>query len=592
MSPSTSYASTLAEADTIFIASHSQGSPVSVILIARLIREGLISPSRQRICILLMAGISHGPFPHLKSSFVVKHVEAESARQLFDFNDPGTAITRRYHAAISQVLNAGVRICAVASWYDQVVPLYSATLHAFNHPAIYRAIHIEGSDYTPDFLSHLVVFALRLRNAGLSDRGLLVYLSEFLAGNVYGFGTQGHSTVYEEVETYVLAVKWGLSEPVPYSYINIKKRLFENRNDDSSISNSGGEKINKPKCCNPYDPYDPYIASTSSKKLLVPLKAGVTDPRPPFEPHPENPISDLLITVDPTYHTKFSAPLSKLNGTWLPWIMAQLTSDPLVYANQDLRVHLDEVIRLFDEWEPNGKVPSTGLASSIMNRAAKGLSQGLQVLYKRASYSKEVIGQASDVTELPPAYKELEAFVRVTVNYTRKAYDYQAPLTDTALGYASSMQRGISSLIAKTGAVAEPQSPPHGGASGDDNKPLSLSHALAKAATAGLADRGVAMDEALGVSLKKFADTHNIVGDAHVKMKARRSVASVRLTYDAARAKLRTAKPEEEEKLRIEMETTEDEFVTAVDDAMAKMKLVIESPEPLKNLSDFVAAEL
>ncbi|KAJ3094963.1 hypothetical protein HK100_005956, partial [Physocladia obscura] len=74
--------------------------------------------------------------------------------------------------------------------------------------------------------------------------------------------------------------------------------------------------------------------------------------------------------------------------------------------------------------------------------------------------------------------------------------------------------------------------------------------------------------------------------------KARRSVTSVRLNYDAARAKLKAAKPEEEAKLRVEMETTEDEFVSVVDDAMAKMKLVVESPEPLKNLSDFVAAEL
>ena len=40
------------------------------------------------------------------------------------------------------------------------------------------------------------------------------------------------------------------------------------------------------------------------------------------------------------------------------------------------------------------------------------------------------------------------------------------------------------------------------------------------------------------------------------------------------------------------MEATEDEFVAVVDDAMGKMTAVVESPEPLKNLADLVAAQL
>lgn len=40
------------------------------------------------------------------------------------------------------------------------------------------------------------------------------------------------------------------------------------------------------------------------------------------------------------------------------------------------------------------------------------------------------------------------------------------------------------------------------------------------------------------------------------------------------------------------MEAAEDEFVAAVDDAMGKMKAVVENPEPLKNLADLVAAQL
>ncbi|KAJ3303415.1 hypothetical protein HDU76_005351, partial [Blyttiomyces sp. JEL0837] len=46
-------------------------------------------------------------------------------------------------------------------------------------------IYIDGADYVPDFLSHLIVFALRLRNSGISDKGLIVHLSEYLAGNSF-----------------------------------------------------------------------------------------------------------------------------------------------------------------------------------------------------------------------------------------------------------------------------------------------------------------------------------------------------------------------------------------------------------------------
>ncbi|KAJ3031323.1 UNVERIFIED_CONTAM: hypothetical protein HDU68_005065 [Siphonaria sp. JEL0065] len=256
------------------------------------------------------------------------------------------------------------------------------------------------------------------------------------------------------------------------------------------------------------------------------------------------------------------------------------------------------------------------MASNFMSRlapfgaqAAKGLSQGLQ-------YTREAMGQTADVTELPEAYKQLEhqvdaiktlheQFLRISVNYTRKAYDYQPPLTDTALTYATSMQKGLSSLIG-----AAPAAP----TSVTEEVPHSLSHALAKAAT--VSKEGLDPQEPLHGALKKFADTHNRVGDARVKladevtarfhqpftttlnqlighaMKARRAVVAVRLNYDSARAKLKTSKPEEEAKHRAEMEASEDEFVSIVDDAMAKMKLVVSSSEALKNLSDFVAAEL
>ena len=42
---------------------------------------------------------------------------------------------------------------------------------------------------------------------------MLVHLSDALAGNIYGFGTQGHSAIYEEENTYKVALECVLGSP-------------------------------------------------------------------------------------------------------------------------------------------------------------------------------------------------------------------------------------------------------------------------------------------------------------------------------------------------------------------------------------------
>eukprot|EP00842_Homolaphlyctis_polyrhiza_P002610 jgi/Hompol1/334/HPOL_005282-RA len=207
---SSKWADTLRSADLVLVASHSQGTPVATMLVARLMDAGLVDPSRQRAGILAMAGVNHGPYPQHKSSLIVKYVESDPARQLFEFNEPTSMISTMFYNALHRILTAGVAFTAVGSWYDQVVPIYSACLHGIHHPNIFRALYIDQADYQPDFLSHLVVFGLKLRNAGLSDYGLIVHLSDLLQGNIYGFGTQGHYALYEEENTYKLGVAWAM----------------------------------------------------------------------------------------------------------------------------------------------------------------------------------------------------------------------------------------------------------------------------------------------------------------------------------------------------------------------------------------------
>lgn len=54
---------------------------------------------------------------------------------------------------------------------------------------------LQWSNSSSDFLSNLLVLLLRIKNAGLSDSGLLTHLSEATAGSLSGVG---HSSVYED----------------------------------------------------------------------------------------------------------------------------------------------------------------------------------------------------------------------------------------------------------------------------------------------------------------------------------------------------------------------------------------------------------
>jgi hypothetical protein len=68
----TAWLEAVSSADVILWATHSQGTPVSTLLIHRLLERGHIHTYRQSIGMLAMAGISHGPFPGLKDNLVVK----------------------------------------------------------------------------------------------------------------------------------------------------------------------------------------------------------------------------------------------------------------------------------------------------------------------------------------------------------------------------------------------------------------------------------------------------------------------------------------------------------------------------------------
>lgn len=192
------------KADLILIACHSQGVPVAVSLVARLLGFGCISSSA-RIGICAMAGINLGPFSSYQSQ---SRFFGGSAAELFDFSRPNTTVSDNYATALRMLLKQHVRIVYVGSIDDQLVSMESATFANISHPYIYRAVFVDSRIHAPDFLTHLVGFALKLRNQGVSEHGLVRELSGPLAGSLYT--GEGHSRIYEDQAVYELAVEHAL----------------------------------------------------------------------------------------------------------------------------------------------------------------------------------------------------------------------------------------------------------------------------------------------------------------------------------------------------------------------------------------------
>ncbi|RBR17286.1 uncharacterized protein FIESC28_06522 [Fusarium coffeatum] len=189
------------KADLVLIACHSQGVPVSIMLLEKLIDLGIITNAKVGVC--AMAGVALGPFPDYKSSLLMG-----SAAELWEFGNAESDNSKRFENALKRVVDYGARVTFIGSIDDQLVPMESAVYSPANHPYIYRAVFIDGRVHAPDFIAHLVGFALKLRNLGVSDHGLIRELSVPLAGSLYSGA--GHSRLYFDDAVYDLAIAHAL----------------------------------------------------------------------------------------------------------------------------------------------------------------------------------------------------------------------------------------------------------------------------------------------------------------------------------------------------------------------------------------------
>lgn len=105
------------KADFILVACHSQGVPVAMMLVAKLIEFGCVNSARIGVC--AMAGVNLGPFPDYKSRLF----GGGSAGELFEFSNPQSSVSQRYIEALRIALHHGVRIVFTGSIDDQLVSL-------------------------------------------------------------------------------------------------------------------------------------------------------------------------------------------------------------------------------------------------------------------------------------------------------------------------------------------------------------------------------------------------------------------------------------------------------------------------------------
>ncbi|KAI1394048.1 BAR domain-containing protein [Hypoxylon trugodes] len=260
-------------------------------------------------------------------------------------------------------------------------------------------------------------------------------------------------------------------------------------------------------------------------------------------------------------------------------------------------------------------------------------------------YTKEQLGQAEDKTQLPPDYIDLEKRVdalkqvhqkmlAVTSQYSHEAYDYPANIKESFSDLGRTVSEKVQLLSAAT-TPAEAQAaltaPPTA-----KPQPKTFSHAVARASLASSQvlhqQHTGAGEDPLATALEKYALASERLGEARLAQdaqiqsrylagwnttlntnlmfatRARKNVEKARLTLDSvkSRAKGNTWKigptsPREDHpattdelsaEAQEEIEKAEDEFVTQTEEAVGVMKNVLDTPEPLRNLAELVAAQL
>jgi hypothetical protein len=269
-------------------------------------------------------------------------------------------------------------------------------------------------------------------------------------------------------------------------------------------------------------------------------------------------------------------------------------------------------------------------------------SQFQPLASRTLQYTKEQLGQVDDKTQLPPDYIDLEKRVdalkqvhqkmlSVTSHYSHEAYDYPPNIKETFQDLGRTVSEKVTLLSSATSpaeAQAALTAPPSA-----KPQPKTFPHAIARASLASSQalhqQHTGSGEDPLASALEKYALAMEGVGEARLAQdaqiqsrflagwnttlntnlrfaaKARANVEKARLNLDAVKARVKGTtfkfgasgheghdeaelSPEAQE----EIEKAEDEFVTQTEEAVSVMKNVLDTPEPLRNLAELIAAQI
>ncbi|QLL32301.1 hypothetical protein HG536_0C04700 [Torulaspora globosa] len=242
-------------------------------------------------------------------------------------------------------------------------------------------------------------------------------------------------------------------------------------------------------------------------------------------------------------------------------------------------------------------------------------------------FVQERLGQVTDISQLPQEYLELERkvdtikliyenFLHVTSIYENESYDYPKYVTESVNDFSKVVAHKVQEL-SHASSASEAQNiliTP-----GPAKEPRTLNYALSKVSLISseylnhIGDH----DEAQVASvLLKYSDLEAKVAQARLQQdtliqtkfnkqlresleqsfkkaqKARRDVEYKRLQYDVARSNLAKAKPEKEASLRVQMETLEDQFAQATEDATVVMQEVLSAVNFSHEIRELANAQL
>lgn len=273
------------------------------------------------------------------------------------------------------------------------------------------------------------------------------------------------------------------------------------------------------------------------------------------------------------------------------------------------------------------KTVQSGLNEGL-SQAQKLSSDFTPLATRTARQLQEKFGQTDDISQLPQDYVELEKkidtlkvvynnLLSVTSTFESESYDSPSHLKESVLDISKNISTKVEKL-ANARSTEEAQAILV--ASNPKTLPKTLNYAISTATNlSALKIQQNSTDDSfdsVAQGLTQLGQTESKIGEARLQQdkliqtkvneqfrkqlkqnlvkadKARKLVENKRLSYDAARASLKNARPEKEASLRVTLETLEDEFAAATEDAVATLKQVVESASVLSELVEFVTAQL